>query len=82
MISKDEDSAFRSIMESLEADVSAVERKIDNEKKAKTILYVLALVFGFILLISSVAFNFPPVAFVGFPLMFAGAYLLSKSFNI
>lgn len=82
MISKEEDHAFRSIMESLEEDAVNVERKIDNEKKAKIVSSILALVAGLILLVLAVGLSLPILGFTGFVLMFTAAYFLSTVINI
>lgn len=82
MISKDEERAFYEIMGGLVDEAEKIERKVDSQEKAKLILLVVAVVVGLTILISGAVLSNTVVGMLGFAIMFASGYMLSKIINI
>lgn len=82
MISKDEEKAFYEIMGSLVEDAEKIEKKVDSQNRVKIVLWVFALVLGLVGLISAVMFDNIFLGIIGFTVLFAGGYMLSKVVNI
>jgi hypothetical protein len=82
MISKDEEKAFYEIMGGLVDEAEKIERKVDGQEKAKLIILIVAVVVGLVILISGAVLSSMIVGMLGFVIMFASGYMLSKIINI
>ena len=82
VISQEEENVFRSIMETLEEEASQVEEKIDNERRIKIALTLIALFVGVVVLFSGVMLGLLWLGVLGFAIMFAGMYFLSTVVHI